>query len=93
MAMCDYEPASGFNLPPGCFEEDVDREFGGERRYCCECAHAVESDMICGSVCCLKLKRALTGLKGTQRWTPKCILAVVEDAVVNEGDYCTEFEE
>lgn len=93
MAMCDYEPASGFNLPPGCFEEDVDREFGGERRYCGDCAHAVESDMICGSVCCLKLKRALTGLKGTQRWTPRCILAVVEDAVVDEGDCCAEFEE
>lgn len=22
MPMSDYEPASGFNLPPGCFEDD-----------------------------------------------------------------------
>lgn len=93
MAMCDYEPASGFNLPPGCFEDDVDREFGGERRYCSECRHLVESDALDHCVCMLMLKRGISKLRGTHRWMPECILAAVEDAVVDEGDCCAEFEE
>lgn len=93
MAMSDYEPASGFNLPPGVFDEDVDREFGGERRYCAECGHCVESDALCRCVCGLKLRDAIAGLRGTQRWTSAYILSAVEDAVVDEGDCCAEFEE
>lgn len=46
MAMDGYEPASGFNLPPGCSETDVDRAMGyGEAAPCGECAEAVD-------VCC-----------------------------------------
>lgn len=46
MAMDGYEPASGFNLPPGCSEADVDRAMGyGEAAPCGECAEAVD-------VCC-----------------------------------------
>lgn len=93
MAMSDYEPASGFNLPPGCFEEDVDREFGAERRYCGECRHLIGSDTLDCCVCGLKLKDAIARLKGAQRWLPERILAAVEDAVVDEGDCCAEFEE
>lgn len=93
MAMGDYEPASGFNLPAGCFEEDVDREFGGERRYCGDCAHAIASDTLDCCICKLKLKDAIAGLRGSQRWLPGCILSAVEDAVVDEGDCCAEFEE
>lgn len=93
MAMSDYEPVSGFNLPAGCFEEDVDREFGGERRYCANCAHLIESDALDCSVCRLKLKDATASLKGSHRWMPECILSAVEDAVVDEGDCCADFEE
>lgn len=93
MAMSDYEPACGFNLPAGCFEDDIDREFGGERRYCGDCKYCIESDTLDCSACWLKLKRAIASLRGSQRWLPECILAAVEDAVVDEGDYCAEFEE
>lgn len=93
MSIAGYEPASGYNLPPGCFDEDIDRAYGGERRYCSECRHYIESDELDCCICGLKLKDAIAELKGTQRWSSKYILAAVEDAVTNEGDCCPEFEE
>lgn len=93
LSIAGYEPASGYNLPPGCFNEDIERAFGGERRYCSECKHCIESDELDCRVCDLKLKRAIASLRGSQRWLPECILAAVEDAVVDEGDCCPEFEE
>lgn len=91
--MIDNEPDCGYNLPAGCFDDDIDREFGGERRYCSECRHCIESDELDCCVCGLKLKDAIAELKGTQRWSPKYILAAVEDAVTDECDCCPEFEE
>lgn len=93
LSMAGYEPASGYNLPPGCFDEDIDREFGGERRYCGECRHCIESDELDCRICGLKLKDALAELKGAQRRSPKYILAAVEDAFVYEDDCCADFEE
>lgn len=47
MAMSDYEPASGWNLPPGCFEDDPRAPWNapdpwegrkcGECRFCSRC--------------------------------------------------------
>ena len=91
--MTEYEPASGYNMPPGCFDDDIDRAFGGERRYCSECRHCIVSDELDRCVCAPKLADAVAKLKGTQRWTPKYILAAVEDAVTDEGNCCVEFEE
>ena len=91
--MTKYEPASGYNLPPGCFDDDIERAYGCERHYCAECWHCARSDTLGCHVCELKLKDAVAGLKGTQRWSPRYILAAVEDAVVDEGDCCADFEE
>ena len=91
--MIDNEPDCGYNLPAGCFTEDIDRAYGGERRYCSECVHCIESDELDCHVCEFKLKDALAELKGTQRWTPRYILGAVEDAVVDESDCCADFEE
>lgn len=95
--MTEYEPVSGYNLPPGCFDDDIDREFGAERRYCSECRHCIGSDELDCCICGLKLKEAVAGLKGTQRWTPKYILAAVEDSIVPDDSYyaddCCEWEE
>lgn len=91
--MTEYEPASGYNLPPGCFDDDIDREFGAERRYCSECRHCIESDELDCCICAPKLADAIAKLKGAQRRTPKYILAAVEDAVTDEGNCCVEFEE
>ena len=93
MGMCGYEPPSGWNLPPGCFDEDIDREFGGERRYCGECRHCIDSDALGCCICAPRLKDAVAGLKGAQRRSPRYILAAVEDAAVDECDCCPEFEE
>lgn len=93
MSMAEYESASGYNLPPGCFNEDIDREYGGERRYCSECRHCIESDELDCCIFAPTLANAVAKLKGTQRWSPKYILAAVEDAVTDEGNCCPEFEE
>lgn len=91
--MIGNEPESGYNLPPGCFDGDIDRAYGGERRYCGECRHCIESDELDRCVCAPKLKDAVAELKGAQRRSPRYILAAVEDAVVDESDCCADFEE
>lgn len=91
--MTSYEPASWYNLPPGCFDDDIDREFGRERRYCGECGHCIVSDELDCCICTLKLADAIAKLEGSQRWSPTYILAAVEDAVTDESECCVEFEE
>lgn len=49
MAMDGYEPASGFNLPPGCFERDVDASFAAPPT-CGDCREAME--MVCDFCVC-----------------------------------------
>ena len=91
--MIENEPASGYNLPPGCFDEDIDRAFGAERRYCSECRHCIESDTLGCCVCAPRLAEAVAGLKGAQRRSPRYIVAAVEDASTCEDDCCADFEE
>ena len=91
--MIENEPISGYNLPPGCLDDDIERAYGGERRYCAECRHCAGSDALDCCVCELKLKDAVAELKGAQRRSPRYILAAVEDAVVDESDCCAGFEE
>ena len=91
--MIENEPISGYNLPPGCLDDDIDREFGGERRYCSECRHCIESDTLDCRICTPKLAEAVAKLKGTQRRSPGYILAAVEDAVTDDSDCCGGFEE
>lgn len=93
MTMADYEPASGRNLPPGCFDGDIDREFGGERRRCGECGHRIESDGLDRLVCAPRLADAVARLEGALRRSPGRIVAAVEDASVCEDDCCAGFEE
>ena len=40
--MTNHEPPSGYNLPPGCFEHDIDAYFGEGKPTCAECKHMVE---------------------------------------------------
>lgn len=91
--MTEYEPASGYNLPPGCFDDDIDRAFGGERRYCSECRHCIESDELDCCICARTLADAVAKLQGAQRRSPRYIIAAVEDAVIYENDCCADFEE
>lgn len=93
MSMAEYEPASGYNLPPGCLDDDIDRAYGGERRHCAECWHCARSYALGCYVCELKLKDAVAELEGARRRSPRYILAAVEDAVVDESDCCADFEE
>lgn len=88
-----YEPASGCNLPPGCFDGDIERAFGAGWRRCGECAHRIDSDGLDRCICGPRLAGAIAGPGGARRLSPMHIVAAVEDAVVDEGDCCPEFGE
>ena len=90
--MAENEPASGYNLPPGCLDGDIDRAFGGEGRRCSLCRHSIESDELDCRVCAPRLADALAGLGGAQRRSPGHVLAAVEGASVYEDDCCAGFE-
>lgn len=51
--MGDYEPASGFNLPPGCFEGDAGAPWNGPDPWightCGECRHCWDCSLLDGS--------------------------------------------
>lgn len=51
--MSDYEPPSGFNLPPGCFENDPRAPWNEPDPWvghaCGECRHCRECAMLDGS--------------------------------------------
>ncbi len=90
--MTEYEPASGYNLPPGCLDRDIERAFGAEWRHCGECRHCIESDGLDRCICEVGLADAIAKLEGAQRQSPRYILAAVEDATKNEDDCCSDFE-
>ena len=53
----DYEPGSGYNLPPGCYESDIDRAMGAEDRTCGCCMHCLEGCCDYG-ICQLEFEKA-----------------------------------
>lgn len=55
--MLDSKPTSGYNLPPGCFEHDIDAYFGEGRPMCFGCKHMVECCCDFG-ICDLEYKEA-----------------------------------
>lgn len=91
--MCGYEPASGYNLPPGCFDDDIERAFGAGGRHCGECRHCIESDGLDRCICGPKLADALAELEGTRLRSPRHIVTAVEGATTGDGDCCADFEE
>ena len=90
--MVENEPASGYNLPPGCLDDDIERAFGAEGRCCGECRHCIESDALDRCFCGVGIAAALAKLEGAQRREPRYILAAVEDATTDECDCCADFE-
>lgn len=91
--MAGNEPASGYNLPPGCFDDDIERASGGGGRHCGECRHCIVSGELDCLICGVGLADAAAKLEGTRRLSPEYILAAVEDATTDEGDCCADFEE
>ena len=89
--MIANEPASGYNLPPGCLDDDIERAYGGEAHPCAECRHCDWSDALGCLVCVPRLEDAAAGLEGG-RLRPRHVLAAVEGAVVDGCDGCGRFE-
>lgn len=64
--MTSYEPASGRNLPPGCRDEDIDREFG-RVPTCGDCSHLLEGCCDFG-ICELEFEEAFDEAKPETPW-------------------------
>lgn len=63
--MAGYEPESGWNLPPGCFEGDPDAPWNREEpRTCGECSHLLEGCCDYG-ICEVEFDRAYAEEFGT----------------------------
>lgn len=64
--MTSYEPASGYNLPPGCFERDIDGHFGGAGQTCGDCRHLLEGCCDFG-ICELEFEEAFEEQQARER--------------------------
>lgn len=72
--MTSYEPASGYNLPPGCFERDIDGHFGGTGPTCGDCSHLLEGCCDFG-ICELEFEEAFDEQQARERlaaWEAAC---------------------
>lgn len=59
--MADWEPKSGWNLPPGCFEGDPDAPWNQEEVPTCgDCSHLLEGCCDFG-ICELEFEDAFDG--------------------------------
>ena len=61
-----HEPPSGYNLPPGCFEHDIDAYFGEGKPTCAECKRMTECCCDYG-ICDLEYQEAF----GAEFYSPK----------------------
>lgn len=66
--MTSNEPTSGWNLPPGCFESDIDRAFGGDDAPTCgDCSHLLEGCCDFG-ICELEFEDAFDEARPETPW-------------------------
>lgn len=68
--MTSYEPASGYNLPPGCFERDIDGHFGGPGPTCGDCSHLLEGCCDFG-ICELEFEEAFDERQAREPLAPR----------------------
>lgn len=65
----------------------------GEERFCASCRHALRGEELSECVCAERLREGVAHLRGAQKWSPRWILAALDDAVVDEADSCECWEE
>ena len=84
--MMDYEPSSGFNLPPGLHEDH--RYFNDEGRTCATCRHCIEECCDMG-LCEVRFKKEPVDFDD---WA--AVLDFMGDARVDmQVDTCARWEE
>ena len=76
--MTNHEPPSGYNLPPGCFEHDIDAYFGEGKPTCAECKRMVECCCDYG-ICRREYQEALDNEFGNFKAEADSILPDVAD--------------
>lgn len=86
MSMAYYEPGSGWNLPPGCFDDDPDAPWNQvDEPACGDCAHCIEG---CCEVGARLDRRTLQGHAGglvqTVRWIAASCAALLVAVVALE---------
>lgn len=95
--MTSYEPASGYNLPPGCFERDIDGHFGGPGQTCGDCSHLLEGCCDFG-ICGLEFEEAFEEQQARERlaaWEAACWSRdwIVDHYKDMQEDSCPKWEE
>lgn len=92
--MSNYEPSSGYNLPPGCTTDDIDRHFGSVTT-CGECSHCLEGCCDYG-ICELAFEEAFDKgeTRGKTHWETanKVLDWVVDNYVDMQVAACERFE-
>lgn len=95
--MTSCEPASGYNLPPGCFERDIDGHFGGPGQTCGDCSHLLEGCCDFG-ICELEFEEAFEEQQARERlaaWEAACWSRdwIVDNYKDMQEDSCPKWEE
>lgn len=93
--MADWEPKSGWNLPPGCFEGDPDAPWNREEpKTCGDCSHLLEGCCDFG-ICELEFEDAFDDAKPETPWKAALWARdwIVEHYKDMQEDTCPKWEE
>lgn len=93
--MTSYEPASGYNLPPGCFESDSNAPWNQkEPRTCGECSHLLEGCCDFG-ICELEFEEAFDAQGAMAAWEAAKWARdwIVDNYKDMQEDSCPKWEE
>ena len=96
MSMAGYEPGSGYNLPPGCFESDANAPWNQvDKPTCGECSHLLEGCCDFG-ICELEFEEAFEEQQARERlaaWEAACWSRdwIVDHYKDMDGDSCAHF--
>lgn len=95
MSMAGYEPGSGYNMPPGCYEGDPSAPWNQEEpRTCGECSHLLEGCCDFG-ICELEFSEAFDEAKPETPWKAALWARdwVVDHYKDMQEDSCPKWEE
>lgn len=97
MSMAYHEPGSGWNLPPGCFDDDPDAPWNRvDEPACGDCAHCIEGCCDYG-ICELEFEEAFSAQEAKEpmaaweaaKWARDWI---VEHYKNMQEDWCKRFD-
>lgn len=98
MSMASYEPGSGYNLPPGCYDSDPNAPWNqADEPTCGECCHLLEGCCDFG-ICEIEFEEAFEEQQARERlaaWEAACWSRdwIVDNYKDMQEDSCPKWEE